>query len=218
MLESTPNTLLFQQEAFNKQFFGVSDSGHSLGAKVSTTSLFQQMKCVDRKTTLHYSKKCPSNIDERFCLEGIVSMSCPVSLTGLWRRNGDLRVVLAICKGFLDLFTQIWSLSGPAVIHKLACSHLSETDLPLYTWGLAYYRDRSLTQTHSEPSVSLLSFYRNRDTLNAPEPSSGMNTTPKFFAESRETENSRLNKLSQMVTYLICDWWADIQKCLKSRV
>ena len=24
--------------------------------------------------------------------------------------------------------------------------------------------------------------------------------------------------VSQMVTYLICDWWVDIQKCLKSRV
>jgi len=81
-----------------------------------------------------------------------------------------------------------------------------ETDLPLYAWGPAYYRDRSLTETHSEPSVSLLSFYRNRNTLNAPEPSSGMNTTPKFFAESRGTENSRLNKLSQKVTYLFCDW------------
>ena len=62
-----------------------------------------------------------------------------------------------------------------------------------------------MTETHSEPLVSLLSFYRNRDTLNAPEPSSGMNTTPKFFTESRGTENSKLNKLSQMVTYLVCD-------------
>jgi len=50
-----------------------------------------------------------------------------------------------------------------------------------FVTGPAYYRDRSLIEIHSEPSVSLLSFYRNRDTLNAPEPSSGMNTTPKFF-------------------------------------
>jgi len=57
-----------------------------------------------------------------------------------------------------------------------------------------------LTETHSEPSVSLLSFYRNRDILNAPEPSSGMNTTPRFFIETRGTENNRLNKLSQMAT------------------
>jgi len=69
-------------------------------------------------------------------------------------------------------------------------------------WGPAYYRDRSLTEIHSELSVSLLSFYKNRDTLNAPEPSSEMNTTPRFFTETRGTENSRLNKLSQMVTYL----------------
>jgi len=55
---------------------------------------------MGRKTILHYSKKCPSIIDERFCLEGIESMLCPVSLTGLWRRNGDLRVVPATCKGF----------------------------------------------------------------------------------------------------------------------
>jgi len=27
---------------------------------------------------------------------------------------------------FLEMFTQIWSLSGPAMIHKLACSHYSE--------------------------------------------------------------------------------------------
>jgi len=83
-----------------------------------------------------------------------------------------------------------------------------KTDLPLYAWGPAYYRDRSLTETHSELSVCLLSFYRDRDTPNAPEPSSGMNTTPKFFAESRGTENSRLNKLSQMATYwFVIDSW-----------
>ena len=82
------------------------------------------------------------------------------------------------------------------MIHKLACSYHSERQtFPLYAWGLAYYRDRFLTETHSEPSVSLLSFYRNRDTLNVPKPSSGMNTTPKFFTESRGTDNSRLNKL-----------------------
>ena len=75
-----------------------------------------------------------------------------------------------------------------------------------------------MTETYSEPSVSLLSFYRNRDTLNAPEPSSGMNTTPKFFTESRGTENSRLNKLSQMVTYLVCDGLKYRFKELISRV
>jgi len=35
------------------------------------------------------------------------STSCSVSLTGSWRRNGDLRVVPATCKGFLEMFTQI---------------------------------------------------------------------------------------------------------------
>jgi len=29
---------------------------------------------------------------------------------------------------------------------------------------------------------------------------------------------SYIAKLSQMVTYLICDWWVDIQKCLISEV
>jgi len=48
--------LLFQREVFNKTFLGVSDGGHSLGAKVSTTSLFQWMKCMGRKTTLYYTK------------------------------------------------------------------------------------------------------------------------------------------------------------------
>jgi len=81
---------------------------------------------MGRKTILHYSKKCSSIIDKRFCLEGVELTLCLVSLTGSWRRNGDLRVVPATCKGFLDLFIQIWSLSGLAVIHKLACSHYSE--------------------------------------------------------------------------------------------
>ena len=130
------HTFLFQQEAFNKWFFGISNSRYGLGAKVSTTSLFQWMKCVGRKTTLYYSKKCPSNIDERFCLEGIVSTSCPVSLTGSWKRNGDLRVVPATCKGFLEMFTQIWSLSGLAVIYKLVCSHLSEKQIFPFTPGV----------------------------------------------------------------------------------
>ena len=117
------------------------------------------------------------------------------------------------------MFTQIWSLSGPAVIHKLACSYHSERQtFPLYAWGLAYYRDRFLTETHSEPSVSLLSFYRNRDTLNVPKPSSGMNTTPKFFTETRRTENSRLNKLLQMATYWFVIDGLDIQKAQKSEV
>jgi len=65
------------------------------------------MKCVGRKTILYYSKKCPFIIDERFCLEGVELTSCPVSLTGSWRRNRDLRVVPATCKGFLEIFTQI---------------------------------------------------------------------------------------------------------------
>jgi len=65
------------------------------------------MKCVGRKTILHYSKKCPSIIDERFCFEGIEPTSCPVSLLGSWRRNRDLRVVPATYKGFLEMFTQI---------------------------------------------------------------------------------------------------------------
>ena len=50
------HTLLFQWEAFNKWFLGVSNSRHDLGAKVSIIFLFQWMKYVGRKTTLHYSK------------------------------------------------------------------------------------------------------------------------------------------------------------------
>jgi len=65
------------------------------------------MKCVGRKTTLNYSKKCPSIIDERFCLKGVELTLYSVSLTGSWKRNGDLRVVPAICKSFLEIFTQI---------------------------------------------------------------------------------------------------------------
>jgi len=55
---------------FNKGLLGVFDGRHGLGAKVSAISLFQWMKCISRKTILHYSKKCPFIIDERFCLEG----------------------------------------------------------------------------------------------------------------------------------------------------
>jgi len=51
---------------------------------------------------------------------------CPVSLTDLWRRNRGLKVVPATCKGFLEMFTQIQSLSELVVIHKLACSYYFE--------------------------------------------------------------------------------------------
>ena len=125
-------------------------------------------------------------------------------------------------QGFFRLvYTNLKSFRTSCDIQASLLSLFWETDLPLYAWGPAYYRDRSLTETHSKPSVSLLSFYRNRDSLNAPEPSSRMNTTPKFFTESRGTDNSRLNKLSQMVTYLGCDelkygfkkcLWAELDK------
>jgi len=45
---------------------------------------------------------------------------------------GVFWVVLATYKGFLEMFTQIWSLSGLAVIHKLACSHYSERQTFLF--------------------------------------------------------------------------------------
>jgi len=119
---------------------------------------------------------------------------------------------------FRNVYTNLKSFRTSCDTQASLLSSFWETDLLLYVWGPAYYRDRFLTETHSEPSVSLLSFYRNRDTLNSPEPSSGINTTPKFFAESRGTENSRLNKLSQMVTYLVCDGLKYRFKVLISRV
>ena len=45
-----------------------------------------------------------------------------------------------------------------------------------------------------------------------------MNTTLKFFVESKRTENSRLNKLSQMTTYWFVMGEFDIQKAQKSEV
>ena len=42
----------FSKRHSAKVFFGVSDGEHGWGAKVSTTSLFQQMKCVDRNYTI----------------------------------------------------------------------------------------------------------------------------------------------------------------------
>jgi len=122
-------------------------------------------------------------------------------------------------QGFFRLFyTNVKSFRTSCDTQASLLSLFWETDLPLYVWGPAYYRDRSLTETHSEPSVSLLSFYRDRDTLNAPEPSSGMNTTLRFFAETRGTENSRLNKLSQMATYWFVIDDLDIWKAQKSEV
>jgi len=139
-----------------------------------------------QKTILHYSKKCPSIIDERFCLEGIESTLCPVSLYWLIKEEWGSQSGSSHLQGFFRLvYTNLKSFRTSCDTQAGLLSLFLETDLLLYAWGLAYYRDRSLTGTHSEPSVSLLSFYRNRDTLNAPEPSSGMNTTPKFFAESR---------------------------------
>jgi len=46
------------KKSFNKGLFGVSGGRHNLGAKVSTTFLFQQIKYVGKKTTLYYSEKC----------------------------------------------------------------------------------------------------------------------------------------------------------------
>ena len=61
-------------------------------------------------------------------------------------------------------------------------------------------RGKYRNHEYSQHSVSLLSFYRNRDTLNAPELLSGM------------------NKLLQMVTYLVCDGLRYRFKELISRV
>ena len=117
---------------------------------------------------------------------------------------------------FRNFYTNLKSFRTSCDTQASLLSSFWETDLSLYAWDPPYYRDRSLTEIHSKPSVSLLSFYRNRDTLNAPELSSGMNTTPKFFTESRGTENSRLNKLLQKVTYLFVigalELWM-VQKC-----
>jgi len=79
---------------------------------------------------------------------------------------------------FRNVYTNLKSFRTSCDIQASLLSSFWETDLFLYTWGLAYYKDRSLTKIHSEPSVSLLSFYRNRDTLNALEPSSEINITP----------------------------------------
>jgi len=119
---------------------------------------------------------------------------------------------------FRNVYTNLKSFRTSCDTQASLLLSFWETDLSLYAWSPAYYRERSLTKTHSELSVSLLSFYRNRDTLNAPEPSSGMNTTPHFFTESRGTENSRLNKLSQIATYWFVIDGLDIQKAQKSEV
>ena len=44
--------LSYFSKRHSAKVFGVSDGGHGLGAKVSTTSLFQQMKCVGRNYTI----------------------------------------------------------------------------------------------------------------------------------------------------------------------
>ena len=163
--------------------------------------------------------KCPSIIDERFCLKGVESTSCPVSLYWLMEEEWGSQSGSSHLQGFFRLvYTNMKSFRTICDTQAGLLLLFWETNLLLYTWGPAYYRDRFLTETHSELSVSLLSFYRNRDTLNAPEPLSGMNTTPRFFTETRGTENSRLNKPSQMATYWFVISWFDIQKAQKSKV
>jgi len=44
--------LSYFSKRHSAKVFGVSDGGHGLGAKVSTTSLFQQMKYIGRNYTI----------------------------------------------------------------------------------------------------------------------------------------------------------------------
>jgi len=64
---------------------------------------------------------------------------------------------------FGNVYTNPKSFRTSCDIQASLLSIVWETDLPLYTWGPVYYRDRFLTETHSEPSVSHLPYNRNRD-------------------------------------------------------
>jgi len=142
-------------------------------------------------------------------------MLCLVSLYWLMEEEWGSQSSSSHLQGFFrNVYTNLKSFRTSCDTQASLLSSFWETNLSLYAWGPAYYRDRSLTETHSKPSVSLLSFYRNRDTLNAPEPSSGMNTTPKFFAESRRTENSLTNYHKWSLTWFVI-WERVLQKSSK---
>jgi len=55
----------------------------------------------------HVTKHSPRISPYRSCLEGRELTLCLVSLTGSWRKNRGLRVVLATYKSFSEMFTQI---------------------------------------------------------------------------------------------------------------
>ena len=84
------------------------------------------------------------------------------------------------CKGFLEMFAQILSLSGLAVIHKPDLLLVTqESDFPLHAWGPAYIElgpwQKPVHWVWKKSSV----LFRNSDTsLTSPRPTSGMNTPP----------------------------------------
>jgi len=56
---------------------------------------------------------------------------------------------------FRNVYTNMKSFRTSYDTQASLLSSFWETDLPLYTWGSAYYKERSLTEIHSELSVSL---------------------------------------------------------------
>ena len=132
------HTPLVQRESFSKSLLGVSDGRHGLEGK-SEHNIPSSADEVCGQKLYYTTLKCPSIIDVGLSW-GVESISCPISLIGSWRRNRGLRVVPATCKVLLEMFAQIWSLSGLAVIHKhnVLLPIVWKIDLPLYAWGPAY--------------------------------------------------------------------------------
>ena len=72
--------------------------------------------------------------------------------------------------------------------------------------GVQPTRDRPLTEAYSEPSVVICPFAETETFPHGhPRHYTWNEHPPISFAEIMGTENSRLNKLSQMVTYYVCD-------------
>ena len=115
-------------------------------------------KVCGQKTTLHYSKVSFHHRWEVLSWEDRVDVISSFSYW-LMEKEWGSQSGSSHLQGFFRLvYTNLKSFRTSCDTQASLLPLFWETDLPLYAWGPAYYRDRSLTETHSEPSVSLLFF------------------------------------------------------------
>ena len=128
------HTLLFQQEVFNKDLLGVSDDRHGLGVKVSTISLFQQMKCMGRK--LHYTTLKVSFHHQWEVLSWGNRVDVMSSFSyWLMEEKWGSQSGSSHLQGFFRLvYTNLKSFRTSCDTQASLLSLFWETDLLLYTW------------------------------------------------------------------------------------